>query len=685
MRATKKFGFRIGMLMTLAMILAISGVSAKTQAATHTASATTDRKNGTCVYTVQGIDLETETEMTMEVKRSDNQKTALTKKIELNAENCANGLYSGVVTLQDLNYDCTSYSIHVTIGGDAIKAGVCDFSIHQSKIRMSISGGNADAVRAFQLVSGEPSGGVLVPGSGNQVSLMVWQKGKAESTAKVLGAAKEIQGSSLTWSENITPAGKAYGTWYAKFVLKNTNGKITKTLAQSQYNVEPVAGSFKTKKTTSLEKKKAFKIVLGGLKNIYGVSKVSFQIYNSKGKKIHTISASKSGSNYVATVKLKNLKYSLEKYTVKAQLTDSAKHIRTLTQTTSADERVVGGAFDINVKTDATSAFKLTGAYIPGNIKKVTFVVYDENNKKQGTYKAKASSDKKKFKAQVKSESTGKFTAYAYGYTTWGKKVLLTKKTYKIYKKNLGKQGWYYEKYAGKTYKFYYVNNEKQTDLTKILNLKKGKGKYYIEVNRAACVVNIYLYDEKTGKYDIPVRAFTVCVGLDVSTVAGAGGLNPKSYYTPIGNYSVCSNGQAVRYPLKPMHEPDGSVIYARWAVHIVGNVYFHSIAVPQQSHYALSSTKFNRLGSPASAGCIRMAVADAKWLYDYIPTGTKVKIVKGNTKKPGPLGKMKMIKSYGVNYDPTDPGVPDSRKKKDYKAKRISGYITKNGKKVGF
>ena len=132
------------------------------------------------------------------------------------------------------------------------------------------------------------------------------------------------------------------------------------------------------------------------------------------------------------------------------------------------------------------------------------------------------------------------------------------------------------------------------------------------------------------------------------------------------------------------MHEPDGSIVYARWASHIVGNVYFHSIAVSAQSHYALSPYSFNRLGTPASAGCIRMAVADAKWLYDYIPTGTSVKIVKGNSKKPGPLGKTTMFKVSGINYDPTDPEVPDSQKKKDYKAKRISGYITKSGEKVG-
>ena len=80
------------------------------------------------------------------------------------------------------------------------------------------------------------------------------------------------------------------------------------------------------------------------------------------------------------------------------------------------------------------------------------------------------------------------------------------------------------------------------------------------------------------------------------------------------------------------------------------------------------------------------MTVADAKWLYDYVPTGTPIKIKQGNSKKPGPLGKPATIKVTGsIHYDPTDPEVSNSRKKADYKANRSSGYMTKSGKKVGY
>ena len=209
---------------------------------------------------------------------------------------------------------------------------------------------------------------------------------------------------------------------------------------------------------------------------------------------------------------------------------------------------------------------------------------------------------------------------------------------------------------------------------------------FYVEINRAASCVTVYAYDSKTKSYCIPVKTCTVSVGRDTWTTKGSSALTEDTSFTPLGTYSVSSNGISVKYTMKKMNEPDGSVCYARWATHIVGNVYFHSVAVSADSHYALSPTQYNKLGSAASAGCIRMTVADAKWFYDYVSKGTTVKIVKGSTKYPGPLGKNATIKiASSIHYDPTDLDVPLSTKQKDYKAGRISGYMTASGKKVGY
>ena len=71
----------------------------------------------------------------------------------------------------------------------------------------------------------------------------------------------------------------------------------------------------------------------------------------------------------------------------------------------------------------------------------------------------KPKAGKKNISIKVANEDKGKFKLVVYAYTAWGKKVYLNEETYRLRKKDLGKNGWFYEKYNGKKYKFYYVNN----------------------------------------------------------------------------------------------------------------------------------------------------------------------------------------------------------------------------------
>lgn len=681
--------------MTFSFAITQEKAAATTEASTaaHTAVLTTNRADGTANYTVTGLDLTSDTAVTVNAVNNTTKKTAFEQTISLDETNCKEGTLTGTISLSDLKYEFANYTISVTIGTQTLTAGTADFTIHTKKAALSISGNAGSAVRTASFVSKEDTDDVLVPGTGNKISIQIWNKNRAESTAATVGKAMTLK-ANQTWSVNVSKSGNHYGKWCAKAIVTNSNWDTQYTLASTEYTVAPSCTSFTTKKTNALEKKQAFAIELKGLKNVFGVKGVTFQIFNSAGKQVATLSGKKKTSSYYyKKVTIKTLKYNLDLYTIKAIVIDNNNKTYSLAVKAKADQRIKKGTLTVSKKKNATCTYKITGAYVPGNIKKIEFVLYQIVNGKKtklGTYKAKASSNKKTYTVTVKNEAKGTYEVRAFATSAWKSRLLLKKKKFKLKKSDLGKNGWYYEKYKGKKYKFYYINNKKQTDLTKILKLKKSssshQNKFYIEVNRAACVVTIYMYNDETKKYDIPVKTCTVCVGSDIWTVAGTGGLHEKSAYTPIGTYSVCTNGQSVKYTLKPMHEPDGSTVYARWATHIVGNVYFHSIAVGTQSHYALPAVTYNKLGKPASAGCIRMAVADAKWIYDYTSTGNTIKIVKGSKKKPGPLGKAKTIKvKGGINYDPTDPAVPDSRKKKDYKAKRISGYLTKKGKKVGY
>ena len=662
------------------------------QAAEVTSTISVDRAAGKSTYTLKGLEPDKTSSFSLIVERKSDSKEVLKKEISLTQTNCVNGTYTGEISLEALNNEYSVFTAKAKIGDQTVTLGELDYSIHDTHFAVKIDGTSSALSRTVTINNTDAADPVLIPGANKSIYVAAWPEGSDESAASVILAKNAYTEGGMTATASLAATANTYGNWNAKLVFEAANGTTT-TLAKTTYSVEPTWTSFEVTKTAALEKKQKFGITLTGLKNVYGVSKVKYRVYDSQGKKVAAVTATpkKSGKVYYAEVSLKKLKYKFDNYTIKATITDVKGKAVLLNAPAVADIMVQNGTLSVTKKSNAKCTYSLKNVYVPGNIKKLQFVLYKMNGskaKKQGVYEMKPKAGKKNVSIKVANEDKGKFKLVVYAYTAWGKKVYLNEETYRLRKKDLGKNGWFYEKYNGKKYKFYYVNNVKQTDLTKILNLEKSSSsntnKFYIEINRAASAVTIYYYNDKTGKYDIPVKTCSVSVGADTWTNAGTGGLHEHSSYTPLGTYTICTNGQSVKYTLKPMHEPDGSTVYARWATHFVGNVYFHSIAVGTQSHYALPASTYNRLGSPASAGCIRMTVADAKWIYDYTSTGNTVKVNKGNSKKPGPLGKAPTITS-NVNYDPTDPAVPDSRKKADYKAKRISGYMTKKGVKVGY
>lgn len=426
-----------------------------------------------------------------------------------------------------------------------------------------------------------------------------------------------------------------------------------------------------------------------------GIEKVTYRVYK-KGNEEQSVSLDAKEVNGVWTLDFATdmiAKYGFGTYMVEANATSVSGEKKTI-GTGSFSFSIGTATIAIANKSASKGTFEVVVSDIktPGNLKKVAVTItangksksYTAAKQSGGYYLAKVNAaDFKNFSGTYNVRVNAALTNGLTG------RFGTTKLTFKPTVKN----GWYYEKYNGKTYKFYYEKNEKVTDLTKVLGLKPSSGvvsnsKYYIELNRAACVATVYYYDTKTKSYCIPIKSFTVSVGANTWSNAGASALNTSTSFTPLGNFSICKNSTGKsKFSMKPMYEPNGSTVYARWASHVVGNVYFHSIAVGSDSHYALNPNTFNKLGTACSAGCIRMQVADAKWIYDYVSVGSKVKVVKGSASTPGPYGKPATIKikSSSVRYDPTDPAVSDSRKAADYKAGKITGYMKKNGTKVGY
>ena len=199
-------------------------------------------------------------------------------------------------------------------------------------------------------------------------------------------------------------------------------------------------------------------------------------------------------------------------------------------------------------------------------------------------------------------------------------------KSVRIEVKNL-KNGWYYE--GG--YKFYYKNGVKQLDLDGILPKQSN---YYIKVNRSACTVTVYAKDGNNG-YIIPVKRFACSVGKpNTPTPVG-------TFYTP------------AKYRWHTLMGPS----YGQYCTRITGNILFHSVAGKNMTSYNLNAKDYNMLGQPASHGCVRLCVRDAKWIYDNCSLKTKVTIYDATS--PGPLGKPNTIKIPSwQTWDPTDPNV---------------------------
>ena len=203
-------------------------------------------------------------------------------------------------------------------------------------------------------------------------------------------------------------------------------------------------------------------------------------------------------------------------------------------------------------------------------------------------------------------------------------------KTFNVAQSEMGKNGWVYEN----GYKLYYNNGTLLKDLRAVLG---PQASYYVTVNRVTCTVNIFAQDGANG-YIIPVITFTCSVGLPSPDLE-----------TPLGTFTLKE-----KYRWKELMGPS----YGQYVSRVTyDGVYFHSVAGYNMTSYNLSAADYNALGSPASHGCIRLTVRDAKWLYENVPSGCLVYIFDGPS--PGPYGKPATIKiPPGQNWDPTDPNL---------------------------
>lgn len=188
------------------------------------------------------------------------------------------------------------------------------------------------------------------------------------------------------------------------------------------------------------------------------------------------------------------------------------------------------------------------------------------------------------------------------------------------------------------------------------------KHPYLIKVNRACNTITVFEKDND-DKYTVPVKAMVCSVGKGTRTITGT--FNTKEKY---------------RWKLLM------GDVWGQYATRIVGGILFHSVYYYGNCNPATLATKeYNKLGTAASHGCIRLTVADAKWIYDNCPVGTTV-VIYDDKKNPGPLGKPESITlPTTVRWDPTDTNEKNPYKNKLPKITGAKNITLEHGKTVDF
>ena len=159
---------------------------------------------------------------------------------------------------------------------------------------------------------------------------------------------------------------------------------------------------------------------------------------------------------------------------------------------------------------------------------------------------------------------------------------------------------------------------------------------YYIKVNYQANCLTVYRVTD-SGELQ-PIKAI----------ICSTGRATPRS-----GVYSL----KAKRRWWQLM-----GGVWGQYTTQVVGNILMHSVPYLSQDPSNLEYWEYDKLGTACSAGCIRLTVGDALWIYNNMPSGTPVEFY--GSSDPGPLGKPGARKISDNEecrgWDPTDPD-PDN------------------------
>ena len=132
---------------------------------------------------------------------------------------------------------------------------------------------------------------------------------------------------------------------------------------------------------------------------------------------------------------------------------------------------------------------------------------------------------------------------------------------------------------------------------------------YRVTVDIAHQVVMIYAKDAE-GNYTVPARYMLCSTGLNDKTPKGI--FHMKRYRVRFGLFQ-------------------NDKTYGQYWTLINGRIYFHSTLYEQRDANTYIGETYDLLGQPASHGCIRVPVPDARFIYYNLAYGTEVEIREGD------------------------------------------------------
>lgn len=421
---------------------------------------------------------------------------------------------------------------------------------------------------------------------------------------------------------------KTDGQYKAAIYTKDAKGNLKLAKTTKIMKVNGVVGGTVVKVSQSKSGGK-FTIALKNSTSPSGLKAVKFAVWTKadmSDKYTYTATANSDGS-YSATIRIKNHQYNVGSFNIST--------LGVMGNGISKYKKIVKVSY--TTKKDYTFLYKPeTGKRIVGinnpSSGNIRFAVWGEKGGQEELQWYTASKSGKHWSSEIDLSAftqPGLFHVHVYSGDTFIREL-----TFTATKSEVGKSGWYYESSikgnSQMNLKFYYKNGKKLTDVTDYVN-----GPFQIYVNRYCNTITVYAPDGNNG-YIIPVIAFACSTGL-------------PGMETPAGTYYT--------YAKNRWEELMGPS-WGQYSARVVDGIYIHSVPsnIPN-SHYGIPWSEYNKLGSPASHGCIRVNVAAAKWIYDHCGVGTEVTIF--DSSYPGPLGKPTTPQLYpGQDWDPTDPEI---------------------------